>query len=259
METKTEAAEMDGKSPRERSRRYPVFSLSSAIARSFALHEKARRSQVPAEVACRAWGLSRTSSSGMRALATMLSFGLVVTDGEGDDKRVQLSDLGFDLAKHPHKTSPEYLALLRRAALAPPVHLEIWEHYKSKGGLPPNEALAFDLERKFRLGSDAAKHLVNEIRDTFAMAKIGEESDDSPDENAHDDSADEGADDMSTATIDKPGAVTDKARVSKQREIPLPLTSGGTAHLRFPYPMREEDFEWVKLLLDKLKKGITGP
>ncbi len=40
-------------------------------------------------------------------------------------------------------------------------------------------------------------------------------------------------------------------------ELPIPL-SCGDAVLSYPYPMSEEDFDWLQKTIDRFKKRIMG-
>ena len=42
------------------------------------------------------------------------------------------------------------------------------------------------------------------------------------------------------------------------KELPIALNSGD-AVLSFPYPMSEDDFDWLKKTLDRLKGRMVGP
>lgn len=51
--------------------------------------------------------------------------------------------------------------------------------------------------------------------------------------------------------------MTPKPSADQIDEIPLPLP-GGTAVLSYPRPITEEDFEWIKTMLDRLKSRMVS-
>jgi hypothetical protein len=251
--------------------RYPAFSLREALEKIESLYKKGERQWVPVEVAMKFWGYTSKSSSGSRCVATLLSFGLIETSGGGNSRRLRLSDDGHLLLKHPDREGEEYLRVLQAAALAPQIHQAIWDHFGQKG-LPPDDILVWELEKEFKLRGHVVKALVSELRDTFSLAKFTEagilqqeQADQSGSEVGRVEPKlpiqQQPTQQAKNLQIPKIEASTRMQEPTKKEivDLPLPLKSGGTAVLKYPYPMSKEDFEWLKTILDAVKDGMLAP
>ena len=88
-------------------------------------------------------GTDIKSSKGLRLIAALKQFGLVVEEGGGDDRQVRLSEKALDVLmpeSDDQKAKP-----LRWQRLAPPLHKKIWDFYK--GTLPSDPTLRVYLLR----------------------------------------------------------------------------------------------------------------
>jgi hypothetical protein len=257
-----------------RGRNYPALKLSEAIAHADTLYQRAKRSFVPLPIACGYWGYKATSSSGMRCVATMIAYGLVDDTGSKDARQLKLSDVAYELTRNPNKSTPEYRKALRTAALSPAIMREIEEHYRSVGDLPPDDqALAWDLDRKFRMAPAACDLFIPVLRETFSLAGVfgpatmesgSEETPQQPTGGPPGTAAGNnpaGSPTMIPSTAQPPPGTSAIHVVATPttRELPLPLLSGGTAILRLPYAISDEDYDWMTLMLQKLKRTITMP
>lgn len=240
---------------RHRSPNFPAFSLAKAIERAGILYQHERTSPVSPAIACEHWAVKVTSSSGLRYLSAMRSFGLIEDAGGG---RVKLSERGQVLVRHPDKDSPEYVSALRAAALAPRIHAEVWAKYESDG-LPSDKNLAWELESAWKFHPSAIDGLIAEIKDTFALAGLvggakmptPPRPDDREAQNAR-----PAADSKPAPTPMPTTTPANKLDTGTPHDLPLPLMSGGVAILRLPHRLSKDDFEWLKTMLDKLKGGI---
>ncbi len=256
-----------------RGRSYPTFSLGDGLRFAEKMYERAKRSFVPVSIACNYWGYKATSSSGMRCLAGMLAYGLLDGTGTRANKQVKLSDRANELLRNPNKNSPEYRQLLRETALRPTILQEIYDRYQSEGELPADdEAFAWELENRLKISESGTRQLIAVARDTFALAGLfgdamvgdpgaGSEGGTPPPAGAPGNTA------MTPAAPPamppppaSPPGLYGHAPATTARDVALPLISGGTAILRLPYLLSQEDLAWIKdTLLDKLKRGILDP
>lgn len=154
----------------DRSPKYPVFDLKTAVDKARVLYDSAKRSAIKTPVAAKLWGYSEKSSAGMQAIGAAIGYGLLDVEGRGDDRRVSLSKLAMDILHQP-SDSQKYRDAIKTAALNPTIFRRIWDHHN--GDLPPNDdAITPDLITEYGFTDKAAKHLVGEFRDTISFAGL---------------------------------------------------------------------------------------
>jgi hypothetical protein len=162
---------------RFRSPPYPNIALSKAIERAKDLYGKALHHPVGIGVLADAWGYGQKSSGLWATAATLIQFGLLSDEGTGDKRRFQLTDAALRIVKDADPASAKRLEAIRRAALTPKIHKELWDLYgqspeisdvvlknhltldRSEGG----EAAYSDM---------AADALISEYKDTISFAGL---------------------------------------------------------------------------------------
>jgi hypothetical protein len=149
------------KQPPKRSPAYPFVSLREAVKRAEELYAKEELHPAPTTLVVQHWKYSAKSSGGKQTLAALRSFGLL--EGTGT---VRISDSAYRIVKN----APDRDQLLRRAALAPPIHTKMWEKYGSK--LPSEENLKWALIDE-GFNENSVKDFLREYRDTIEFAKLG--------------------------------------------------------------------------------------
>lgn len=156
----------------DQGQRFPFIPLPRAIERARELYKIAQGHEVPVVTAVRAWGYSGKSSGGLQTVAALKAFGLLEDSGNAETRKVKLSEAGLRILRDPRDISPERDALVRRAALTPPIHSEIIEKYN---GLPPSDE-AFKahllMERNFK--DAAVDDFLKEFAATMAYAKVSD-------------------------------------------------------------------------------------
>lgn len=167
------------KQPRFRSPPYPAIPLARAIERAAAFHTKALHHSVPMSVAANAWEYGGKSSGLFATIAALKQFGLMTDEGSGDKRRLKLTDAAIRLVRDPDPNSEKRKAAIRAAALAPKIHLELWEKYGVAGA-----SGAMDVAVKSHLtldraddgaaaySPDAADELISEYRQTVTFAGL---------------------------------------------------------------------------------------
>jgi hypothetical protein len=155
---------------RTRSPAYPFIGLREALERAKTLWERATRHYVPDPVAIQYWGYDANSSSGYSTIAALKKFGLVDEEGSGAKRQIKLSDLGISLVYNPDNNSAEYRENLKKAALMPSMHSELWTKY---GGELPDDAVIeryLVVDRKFN--STYVNGFIDQFRNTAEFAKL---------------------------------------------------------------------------------------
>lgn len=112
-----------------RSPNFPYINLSVALERAKQLYETSKGNSVRFSDAAADWRLSATSSGTQRVVAALLSFGLLVDEGSGDDRRLKLSQSALRILSDSRPGIKE--ELLQEAALRPQVlrdYYTKWRH-----------------------------------------------------------------------------------------------------------------------------------
>jgi hypothetical protein len=127
----TEAAPT--KAPRFRSPPYPAFNLSKAIERAAALYPKSLHHHVAITVLASAWDYAEKSSGLFAAVAALKQFNLLADEGSGDKRRFRLTESAIRIVRDQDPNSVKRNEAIKAAALAPKIHLELWEKYGPDG------------------------------------------------------------------------------------------------------------------------------
>jgi hypothetical protein len=244
-----------------RSPNHPAFSLPKALEKIELFMAKARMSPVPPHVACDYMKVKATSSSGMRWQAALQEFGLLMAEGRGKDKTLKATEIARILVKHPDKSSEEFRQALRNAALAPSIHQRVWALRAEDGHLPPDESLRWTLcGQEWGFSEYAVDAFIAQFRETIAFSALTEEP--VPSEtDADEDPPEDDPPKPPKPTGGKAGGQPWKTAVTDSqasKDIPIPLQSGGTAVLHLPYLLDEQDYEWMRTLLDGLKRSMLA-
>jgi len=157
-----------------RSPNFPVYKLESAIAKAKILYEAYKMHRVPVKAATEKMGFSTPSSSTtLQALAALKSYGFIDVQGKGDGRMVAVTeDAAKIIAKHP---SAE--ALIKKAALAPKIHSEMYTKFFGPDGFAPDETmqhyLCFD-RAGGKFNDQTVEPFLRQMKATFQFAKLSQ-------------------------------------------------------------------------------------
>lgn len=164
----------DGRTSRRgavhRSPSYPAIDLKTAIERARTFYQHEKRSAASVLVASQHWGYSFSSSGGKQALAALIAYGLMEDKGSGEQRQVQLTDLAFRILLDERSDSPDRDEALRRAALMPKIHTELFG--RSPDELPSNPNLRHYLLIEKKFNENAVDDFIRQLRSTAEFAKI---------------------------------------------------------------------------------------
>ncbi len=138
MSTEEKATESQ-KQKRTRSPAYPAIDLKSAIGRAGVLWTKINRHSAPVDSIGGYWGYEKNSSKAISESSALIKYGLLKDDGNGVNRTIQLTDRGIKLSYNPDTDSPQYWEEVKKAALSPAIHQELWERYS--GQLPDDAVI----------------------------------------------------------------------------------------------------------------------
>ncbi len=159
--------------PLKRSPNYPSIDLGKAIDRVRQLYNSERQHAMPAVQAVRHWGYSSLNSPGGGQLAALARFGLLDDEGTKDDRKVRVTDLAVQILAHPDQGERE--SAIRKAALLPSVHQDMWANYGME--MPSEDNLKWFLTRDRGFSENGALDFIKEYRATVNFAKLDTGSD----------------------------------------------------------------------------------
>lgn len=247
-------AETISKNARLRSPAYPYLDLEAAIEKTEMFYNNETTQRVSASVATADLGYEEGSSRGWRALASLLSFGLLEEEGSKENREVWLSELGKEIFHYGNRESEEARRAIRIAALKPPIHLELWELWGNEGQLPSDAQMRRYLVQTKSFNPKAVDDFLKEFVNTLTYAgfirggKIV--STDAQEKNTKTTS------EPTRARVSTGKTMTTTAIADNLEEITIPLVGGTTAILAIPRPLSKRNFDkiknWLALMEDAL-------
>lgn len=163
-ETETAKARRLGRSPA-----YPSFPVQKALEQVKALYDQEKEYAAPFASALKAWGYGAKSSGGRQSLATIKYYGLIDITGEGDSRRIKVSDIALKILRDPREDETEKRQLIRRVALTPAAHKLLLDEYPN--GLASDGSVQYFLQESGFNGS-AAKELLEEFKQTASFVGL---------------------------------------------------------------------------------------
>lgn len=243
------------KSKRQRSPSYPGIGLEAALDRAKALYQEEGRNAAPTDAILQHWGYSAKSGPGLVTLAALKRFGLLTTEGAG---KARLSKLARSIILDERDDSPERDTAIKKAALMPGIHRELWDKYQ--GQLPSNATLRHFLRLEKGFTDGAADELIRQFRDTVSFAQLSE-SDELSDEFQDDGQGESSADDGvtgATATRESQRRRQD-SRTDTPVAIHFPVVGGATVTLNTTAPLTEAAWDQMMVVLGAMKAGVVAP
>ena len=235
---------------RTRSPSYPGIDLKEAIEKARTIYSQESQSAALIGTIATHWGYKPTSGSTHVAVAALRKYDLVEYVGMGSGRKAKLTDSALRIIRDDRTHSPERDKVVRRAALLPKIHQELWA--RKKEGASSETLVSFlKLERAF--ADSAAPDLVERFLRTVAYANLAEA--DSISDNDTDMLLDE---DLDLADDQSDGAGT-QTLPRKPRTYRLPLSSQTEAVLQVPGTMTESAWTQMMAILTAMKPGILSP
>ena len=170
----TTEAEKPQKRRAGRSPAYPYIPVQKALEQAKALHAQEGEYAAPLASAVAAWGYSPKSSGGRQTLATMKYYGLIDITGEGDGRKIKVSDIARRIFLDQREDDTEKRQLIRRVALTPAAHQSLYNEYPN--GLASPGSVEHFLIFDQGYNKDAAKELMEEFKQTASFSGLYEPS-----------------------------------------------------------------------------------
>lgn len=201
-----------GQRKKQRSPSYPSIDLGTAVRDVAKLYGKPgegiKRNATPTDVAMSTMGYMPKSSKGMRALAAMISYGLLAEEGAGLQRTVRLTEAALDL-QFLADDDPERIAILKEMAMRPKIFKEIIEAYP--GELPNDLTIERYLVRTKGFNPEAVRTLIRAFRATYQYVNLG---------NPGILSEDEGGEESGQESLDFPDDGGTPSGAGQQRQSP---------------------------------------
>jgi hypothetical protein len=154
---------------KDRSPNFPFISLEAAIERCKAFYEEERRGAAPVPRVAKHWKYSASSSGLIQTIAALKSYGLMVDEGSGAERKLRLTEMALRILLDNRPDSTERVELIKRAALNPSVSSDV--HGNWTDGLPSDDTLNHSLifERSFAPQNAARAVRILKENQRFAM------------------------------------------------------------------------------------------
>lgn len=249
-----EPATPAAKRKRNRSPNYPIIPLAKAVERASTLYQKNKTLYVPLKVACDAWDYKLGSSVADQNIAAIRAFGLIETRGQGSAREIRVSDVGRRIVLN----ATDRDALLKKMALGPSIHRELFESYRQGAS---DELLRNNLLfRESGVFNDAVVDgVIDRFKQSIQFAKL--ETSDIIDgyEDVKKDGADGGVHADLSPSVVKPTELVERKAMSGTKQDVFTLDEGQVV-LQWPAAITEAGFadlkDWIQLALRKIGRSV---
>jgi hypothetical protein len=164
---------------RLRSPPYPFIPLGKAVERARQLYPKALHHSVGISILGEAWFYGSKSSGLVQTAAALIQFGLMVDEGAGDKRKFQLTREAIRIIQDSDPDSAKRKELLKRAALTPKLHQELWARFTTAtmSDSVVRNYLMFDRvdANEAPFSPESANSLISEYKATLSYANIDSE------------------------------------------------------------------------------------
>jgi hypothetical protein len=229
-----------------RSPSYPGIDLQEALGRARTLYSIERRNPIPVMTALAHWSYKSASGPGAVVLAALKKFGLLDDEGAGPGRHVKLTPLALQIIQDEREESPERDNAIRKAALLPTIHSQLWSEYK--GELPSDANLRFKLLRERSFTESGAAEFIPQFRRTIAFANLSEG--DSLSEDSGDKTNEERRGGMG-------GAGTLLKTPPSAHTVQIPISPAEWATLQAPFPLTEAKWRQMLAVLAAMKPALV--
>lgn len=250
--------EPERKKKQHRSPAYPSMGLKAALGYVETIYKHERRSSAPVGVVVEHCGTDIKSSKGLRLIAAMKQFGLVVEEGSGDDRHVRLSDRALDI--HLGDNLETKKTAISEAALTPPLHKKIWDHYAGK--LPSDPTLKVYLLRQHDFNDLYVDSFIKQFKATLAFAKLAGDDTLTAIENGGDEVEDD------DPSIENPPSSPKPPRIERNRTMTAGLKEDvfslddGALVVQWPERIhgasKDDIKDWLKLVGSKIARAVAS-
>lgn len=266
MATETPQTITPKKAKQGRSPAYPFIPVEKALAQAKALHDAEGKYAAPMSSAFKAWGYGEKSSGGRQTLAALRYFGLIDSEGEGETRKVKVSETALRILLDQREDQTERLALIRQVALQPAIHRLLFEKYGD--GLPSDATVRHFLVFDQKFNPQAANEIIAEFKATAAFAGLYQPSavlDKAKIDEGDGDEIVEDQEDSDDPPPPPPNDAKGKARIERTKKVGMKedvfSLKEGDVVLQWPEHLSPESYEdleaWTEIILRKIKRNVV--
>lgn len=254
-----------------RSPSYPALDLRAALEKAEQLYRGERQNAVPVETAVKHWGYLKGPNGRSNVVVSALKkYGLIVDSGSGRARKIQVTDATRRMLEHPEQS--ERLALIKKAALLPRIHADMFRKYGATN-MPSDDSWAWELKEDLQFTDAGAVDFIKEYRETIKFAELGDVEREDPDLEA-DEGDDEEAqledDDQSIARFRDENRESEQSRLLRlhlaQRDFgvgqtyPIPVALSGKPPVQVTgvFPLTEAEWAQFMAVLTAMKPVLVG-
>lgn len=260
--------EPDSKIKKERSPSFPFISLKRAVERAAQLAEAHKRNPARVSTVATTWSYGSKSSGLLQTIAALKQYGLIEDMGGGDDRKIQIADLGWRILHDDRPGAREQA--IREAALRPRLMAELAEQWLPSRPGDRHCLSELHIDRGFTL--ESARVVLRVFDETVSFANLQSDDNLSESTQAPDATDEQRGKPLSTALhpvihgtdIDRPAPYEHERSerpeylVGARYTFPLPE---GLVVLELP-PMAlstdscDEMEDWLKLMMRRARRGM---
>lgn len=250
-------------SKKGRSPAYPGIDLKRALDLVTLVYKQERQHPVASETVAQHWKLAARSSAFLTALSAVKKFGLfeAMLQRGPQSGQVKVSNLARDIIVDEREGSQEREAAIKRAALLPDIHADLWRKYN--GELPSDANLKFDLIRNRGFTDAGAADFISQFKRTIAFAGLGPSDELSAPVHDRVEAEQEPSRFMPELTEQMQAAgfgfQKPATRSAQMREVPIPIQGAAWPALKAAFPMSEEAWTQMIAVLTAMKPGLVEP
>jgi hypothetical protein len=132
------------------------------------------RNAASLKVAVNHWGYKEKSSGGLQTVAALIAFGLLKDEGTGAKRKMRLTPDAIRLLLDERPDSTEKAALIKRMALTPKIHQDLWKRWGV--AMPSEQQMRYTLTAEWEppFNEKSVDVFIREYKDTIAFAKLTE-------------------------------------------------------------------------------------
>ncbi len=236
---------------KNRSPNYPAISLGDAVERVRKIYATQRTYPANREILAQVMGYKGLNGASATVISALSQYGLL--EGYGDKLRV--SAVGQDLALH-RKGDAEYASAVRTAASSPVFFREMQDQYPD--GLPSDHSLRAALIKK-GFNPNSVDPAIRSYRETHAFVISDTEGVNTLEETQIDQSETREV----QATAQAPLAAGSPSilvtgQTAGHTTVYLPYSLRGMAILQASFPLTEEEWGRLELVLQAMKPALTA-
>lgn len=243
---------------RTRSPSYPIFGLEEALRKTRTLWDRHHQHFAGMSAIADEWETNTKSSAFLQAISAIKQFGLIEDQGKGESRQARISDLAKTIFIRDDASDPDRIAAIKRAAVAPKLHRELWKKYD--GNLPPSESpIRVYLLQERKDGTFHKDHVdsfIRQFRATIAFAALTSSDIIAPVDEDELAQEEQFMENKQNPNISNP-AIQQMPPKGSAPYISFPLPRGNAVEIRLKAKLSPSEFATLKKLLELSEDSLV--